>query len=397
MGRGTVKPKSISASSLATASTCLARYKAENMNRGARTGSTFAADIGSAVHGGLETYVKQTQIEKKFPEGWELLLAAYRLSYQEVFRTADYATPEYLDGLNLTRRWLDRTDFTGIEVLSVEVKSSKMVPTTQGPIPFNYIWDRCDFFVKPDGTRVIKIVDYKTVRANISHDDLRRKIQARMYAVFARMQFADLKPDEIWIEFDLLRYERVGVIFTKEQDLESWQWVKTTVETILATDENKPPETIGYGCRWCVRKANCKTLESNVAVQGAMALTDMAEIAERRVILNDAKIAIEYVLGELDATLLKEAERLDLLEYDAGKYTVIASAKATRTVDAQDVVDIVGADVISRYGTFGVTALDKLLKSGTVSDEQAVLLKKTIKKKFGEATVKIASREDFKP
>src|SRR3954467_5007859 len=156
-----MRPKSISASSLNVADLCLARYKAEHIDRG-RGMSGNAASLGTSVHGALEMYVKNCIMETTFPQTINQLLEFFRISYMTYF-SSDLETEEYLDGVQMLKAWHKRTDFSQFTVVSTEVKTSFPVPTTIGPLPFNYIWDRFDQI----GPREYRVVDYKTNRWGI--------------------------------------------------------------------------------------------------------------------------------------------------------------------------------------------------------------------------------------
>ena len=186
-------PRTLSASSLQVWTLCPDRWVAEYMNR-APSFSNSAADVGTAVHGGLEMFVKAFFVDKTHDpvalgrvKQKELLITFYQMSYVQTFGTADMETPEYKDGFQLTMRWFERTDLAAkqmIGVESVELKETIKVPYnhpdgTVKELDFNYIMDRVDQLADT----VWEVVDYKTIRVPLQPDDLEDKLQARAYAL----------------------------------------------------------------------------------------------------------------------------------------------------------------------------------------------------------------------
>jgi hypothetical protein len=105
-------PKSFSASALQVAQTCMARYKAENVDRAARPANA-AADLGTAVHAALEWYVKAVYIDKTKPASLQALLMLYRMQFMVIFDTVDPEAHDwYAEGADMLKVWFARTDFS---------------------------------------------------------------------------------------------------------------------------------------------------------------------------------------------------------------------------------------------------------------------------------------------
>jgi len=179
-----MEPKSLSASSSAVFELCPARFKAENLNRSPDIDND-AASLGTACHEVCELWVAdghyllnlaQSDIERIIGE-------LYEAAYWKVMADRE----RYDEGLALCMKWVERQDWTGRTVLTTEVKKYFEVPTSIGPIPFNYIMDRMDRMDDGD----IEVVDYKTVMAPVQPDDLKKRIQPRAYALAAQIEHPD--------------------------------------------------------------------------------------------------------------------------------------------------------------------------------------------------------------
>lgn len=390
-------PKSLSATALHVAELCLSRYAAEQFYRARGMGSNFAADVGTACHGGLEGYVKITQIEKSQPESLDLLNMFYRKSFMDTFDTLE---PDGMDGydtgLELMEKWYKRTSFEGVEVISCEVKSNFPVSTSQGVIPFNYIWDRFDKI----GPKVFKVEDYKSSAWNIRPEDLRKKIQARAYALAAAIQLKrdGIDYDKIWVEFDMLKFDPVGVVFTRDEITETWHFIKNLVEEkILATPVDKAPEKLNSECRFCVKKNTCKALSRNIAGGGVMGL-DIPQIIDRRYALQNQLAGINAALNELDEVILTTAKGQEVFELESDMNKArIGLTNTQRKVNADQVEMIVGNDIFEEYGakSMAVGQWEKLCKDKRLTDEQKKLLKPTVYKPPGSEKIYVESKSPF--
>lgn len=382
-----MKPETLSASSLNTALGCLRRFEAENILHTPNMNNP-AAMVGTSVHYALEKFVMAVKFEKS--HGWELdkLLAYYDLGYMETFGNGDFESAEYIDGLELTKNWFARTDLTNINVISCEVKSRFKLKTSAGVIPFTYIWDRCDQISETE----IRVVDYKSIRARVTADQLKQKLQARAYALAAQIQFP--KATRIWVQFDLLRHEPVGVVFSKEDNAITYRRLQREAERILATPDGHAPETLNPECGYCVRKAECKTLQKNVDGGGIFSLS-LDDVAERKKQVADQLKGLKILDDSLNSVLLKEAETRDEFEFETERFNIVMTARPTRKVNSQAVMNILGPELTASHGNMTVTSLDKLIKSGTLEDSQVMEIKQYINKTYGEPTPKVMDKPSF--
>jgi hypothetical protein len=387
-------PKSLSASALSTAELCLARYWAENSIYG-RSISGGAAGVGSSVHYGLEHYVKAAYIEKKIEPTLSNLLTYYQMGYMTVFNTAELEGPEYEDGLELTRKWHKRTEING-EVISCEKKDNFAVPfPDKSTVPLNYIFDRLD----RTGPSSYTVVDYKTQRWALSPTDLDAKIQARIYGLAVQIEYPDA--EEIWVKFDLLRHDEVGIRFTREDNKRTWAWLKRAAARIYEFEydpaESRKFETLNPDCKWCVRKTECETVGNNVTAGGIFSITDISEAVNRRANLKYQMDAAKAAIDELDKMFMKEAQTLDQLEFRSDTAKLNIGISSRRAVDADRVEHVVGSEIFRKYGSTSISMsdIDKLLKGDEISPEQKNELKSLIYRKVGEPSVKVSRVSPF--
>lgn len=379
-------PRSLSASALHVAELCLSRYFAENIERG-RGEDNAAASLGSAVHGALEYYVKACHLEKDKPKQPSLTLLEqyYDIAYMSEFKTADTSTEEYADGWEMLKKWWVRTSFEGVEVLSCEVKEFFEVKFPDGTVvPFNYIWDRFDKI----GPAEYKVVDYKTIRWAIKPDDLSTKIQSRFYGLAVQIKHPEA--EKIWVEFDQLRHDPVGMVFTREDNVNTWKYLKRAVQRIYDYNEGLEGETLNTECRWCVRKSTCTKVGKNANVGGVHSFVAIDDVIARRAQLDYQATAAKAALDELDKIILAEAQAKDTLEFmtDSLKCTVGMSSR--RAVDGERVENVIGPELFKKYGNTSITLadVDKLLKGTELSPYEKKELESLIYRKVGEAKVK---------
>lgn len=387
-----MKPRSFSASAFQVAETCLARYQAENILRSERP-SNVAADLGTAVHAALEAYVKAVYIERSKPANVLALLFLYRKAFSEIFETVEPEAHDWFEeGQEMCKLWFNRTDFSDRTVLSCEVKTSFDIKTSIGSIPFNYIWDRFDKL--DDREDEFEVVDYKTIRKNLSPQDLRKKIQARFYGLAAQIQHPEAK--RIWVRFDLLRHESVATVFTKEDNAATWKFAKALAEKIIGTPEPDSvmpdgsiapwPESLNPECGYCVRKASCNALKSNVVGGGLWSLTTMDERINARAAMEFQMKGLKLLTEELDEIILKEASAAETTEFETDLYKAKVGQYSRRSVDAERVEHVIGQDLFLKYGGISLTMANfqKLLKDRAVTAEQLAKLKGLVYNKPGE-------------
>ena len=378
-------PKTLSATSMGVAELCLARWEAEMFHRGKGIQNT-AASLGSAVHGALEMFVLNCVNDNKFPATEKQLLEFFKMSYASTFGSMDFDTLDYADGVDMLKRWIKRTDFSTFTVLSAEVKESFPIQTSVGHIPFNYIWDRYDL-IKPGEYRV---VDYKTNRWGINPADLKKKIQARAYAVAAQIKLKGQPVDRIWVEFDMLRHEGpVGTVFTFEENVAMWNFMKGTAERIIATPEGSAPETLNPECNFCVRKVRCGALRKNLIVGGIGSVASASDAVDLRAALSYQGKAIESALKELDTIILAEAKKRDIASFESEMNELTINVSSRRSVDGDRLSLIIGDALFNKYGGKSITManFDKLLKGTELTDEQKAQVRGLVYSNKGEPRV----------
>lgn len=382
-----MRPKSLSATALKTAGLCLARYKAEHIDYG-RGMSNDAALLGSSVHGALELWVKTCILEPKNDPTLKLLLDYFQLSYVQIYGSSDFKSTDYKDGVKMLKDWFERTDFSLFTVISCERKENFPLPMVfdgvKEEVPFNYIFDRHD---QIDAT-THRIVDYKTNRAPVSPEELRGKVQAKAYGLAMQIKYPDAQ--RIWVEFDMLRHGGpVGTVFTKEDNVATWKFLKSEAQRIADADDSKPlPETINEECGFCVRKANCQAVFRNIKVGGAFSLDPLERVDQRATLYNQKK-AIEAALKELDGIILAEAQAADIIEFDGHFNRQIITARSTRYVDPDMAFHVIGPDLARRYGgsKLSMGAVDALLSGDELTAEQKSQLSGLIRTNKGEPYV----------
>jgi RecB family exonuclease len=365
---GHLRPRTLSASALNVAELCLDRYKAENIDRVPRV-ENDAATLGTVCHAALEGYIKSKMLnpnaDRDGTKDWGLLEMLYHVAFAEHFGDADRKDPRYKDGIAMLKTWLERTDLEKIDVISCEVKTNFPVKTSIGEIPFTYIWDRFDRL----GPYEYKVVDYKTSKFNVSPDDLKNKIQARVYGLAAQIQQPDA--ERIWVEFDMLRHSPVGVVFTREDNKETWKFIKRMAERIIK--EEKPEPTLNDECRFCVKRLGCEAASSNANAGGLISLDYMnnGELSNLRAEIDFQIKALKQNLGDVDSHLLSRARSEEVLSIDGDQASAEVKIRRSRSVDADRVRRTVGEEKFLQYGGVGLTisAFDNMMKDASIPEE----------------------------
>jgi PD-(D/E)XK nuclease superfamily len=378
-------PKTLSATSMSVAELCMARWEAEMFHRGKGQQNT-AASLGSSVHGALELFVIKCVNATEFPATEKQLLEFFKMSYATTFGSMDFDTLDYADGVEMLKRWMKRTDFSTFTVLSAEVKENFPITTSVGNVPFNYIWDRYDQL----GPAEYRVVDYKTNRWGINPADLKKKIQARAYAVAAQIKLKGQQVDRIWVEFDMLRHDGpVGTVFTYEENAAMWKFMKDTAERIIATPEGSAPETLNPECNFCVRKVRCGALRKNLVVGGIGSVASATDAVDLRSALSYQGKAIESAIKELDTMILAEAKKRDLVGFESDMNELTIGVSSRRSVDADRLSLIIGDALFNKYGGKSITManFDKLLKGSELTDEQKAQVRGLVYSNKGEPRV----------
>jgi len=387
-----MKLKTISASSLLTFEECPSRFEAENVNFTPRAGGDGPAKLGTVVHDALKDYVQIVYVDKVREESLPLLLRMFSAHFNTVFNTADQTSDFYRDGTDMCTRWFERTYFDETtEILYLEEKFSIDINTKNGPIPYNFIWDRCDKITK-DGKVIIRVVDYKTIREPLSPEQLHQKLQARMYAFAAAVKFKGIKVDEIWVAFDLLRYDVVETSFSRDDNLATWNYIRDTANKII--DEPSPGrETLGSGCQFCVRNTTCKTLRKNQYGGGVMGLIGNREaLAEAQYELSSQMKGIKAALAQVEAMMVNDGMELEQTEYDTEDWHVVFKSRKTRRYDPVTVRAIVGDDIYATLGSVSVTEVDKLLKGDELDAIQKSRLRSSVSEGISDPKPTVTKR-----
>jgi RecB family exonuclease len=369
-------PPSLSASAVNTFLGCEARYKAEWIDKTPDVGGS-AANLGTTCHAALEEFVKNGQHLDGSP--FRILELIYNKHYGRIFSD----TARHKDGLVMLRRWYDRQDWSERTVLMVEQKMRFELPTSAGPIPFSYIFDRIDQLSNGD----IEVVDYKTNVWTLAPEDLRGKVQAQVYAVAARLMYPDA--ERIWVTFDFLRGDPVGLSFSKEDNRKCWDFLVDTAERVIAADGSR--ERINAECRWCVRRHACNALGKHAVHGGAMSMEDPTKAADRRAELDAIRRAVDEQIAEIDTFIVDYMDKHDLETYATDDVVVSIAPRARRAVDLEKVAEILPPDLVGRYTSLSVTEFDKMLRDPDVTDEMKVELKKTVSRRYGKPSLR------FKP
>ncbi len=361
-------PNSLSATSLETFMSCPARFHAEKILK-TPTPSGDAAMRGSVFHLAAEWFVNKTIIEKVLPWEWDVLETFLYKAYKEIYNSTDTATEMFKDCREMTLRWFNRTDLSGIEVLELENRREFELITSIGVIPFVYIIDRLDKI----GPHSYRVVDYKSIRAFISPEDLRKKIQPRIYALAVQIRYPDA--EEIFVEFDMVRHDTAnpGTKFTREDNAVTWYRLIEEAEKIIAADDSQPlPENINNECMYCVRKSSCDTFLRHEAGGGIYGKTG-DDAARLKLDVQSRLKALRILDEELNSILLTQAEQTDVFEWNVDDINVKIGARKNTKINNARVMEILPPPIAARYTKIGVTDLKALIASGEIGPEKTVI------------------------
>ncbi|AKC02783.1 exonuclease [Gordonia phage GordTnk2] len=385
-----MRPKSgtVSASALAVWDQCPQKWAAQYVDYIPQPQGSTRGNVGTVAHQALELFVQAVFFKKthKWDDVDYLLDLVYE-AFVEIFHKTDMSDEDFIDARKLVRDWHDRTDFTGVEVLSTEQKLR--IPTEVDDILFTYIFDRMDKIINEDGEVELRCVDYKSVSQRWTYDEVQNKLQFRLYALCAMIQYKDLQPAGVWVMADLLRFnETVGVFITREECIETWQMLQSTVELILSTDRENAPYRLGVGCRFCPIAASCPALRRNVDAGGVLAVLD----PEQALLLHaQLKGQIEGLTGLLDhceKVITNYAREEDITSLSAKdelgyEHSVEVLAQGRRKLkNPAAVAQMVGPRIAARIGKFNITDLDKLLKGQELDDNRKQQIQDLLTKEY---------------
>lgn len=375
-------PATLSASAIATFETCEARYYATYIEKG-REISGAPATLGTTVHAWLEWLVVN---------GYHLTmdLKIAMKEFDVMASSAGLDSRQIADAKSMIARWWKYHEENGFnEVLSCEVKETfTLTHPLYDPIPVTYIWDRGDLL--PDGS--IEVVDYKTVGQPIAADNLRTKVQPRVYGVSAAIKYKHLNPPMIWVQYWLLRFGNIGTGFTREDNMATWKYLQDVYGRIKESEGMV--ETINTECKWCVRKAVCDTLHRHSAVGGIMGL-DPRERALKLAETKNKLTALNTLRDELETMVTDDLDNSETLSQQYDGVKIFIKPTARRSVDKERASKVLGPDLMAKWGDIGVGTLDEILKKEELTDEQRLQLKQLIRQNPGaELKVEITTPFD---
>lgn len=343
-------PATLSASSVHVAELCMSRWTVEMFEKSSRF-SNDSALLGTSVHGALENYVREVFLKNTVTPSMSVLEMFYISSYMETFGTSDTDTDAYRDGLGLLKSWYKRSDhLSGVEILSAEKKETFDLKTSSGVIPFTYIFDRLDK-LEDD---VYRVVDYKSSMWNVTPEDLKKKLQPRVYALAVNIMFPNAR--RIFVEFDMLRYDRVGRLFSREENIATWKYLVANAERIIQTShtEGLAAETLNDECRFCIKKTTCKAVESNANAGGIMAL-DLEGMIDKLGLLQAQKRAIDAAAVELESMIVADSKERNWFTMETDQSSASFSSRKRRSIDPEQVAKLVPLPVWQKYGSFSMT------------------------------------------
>lgn len=372
-------PKTFSATSTQAFLECPKMYEAEYLNRTPSPNNSAAA-LGSACHNAFEAFVKEEchLLQTKSAQR-SAMASLYGIAYWELFADGD----RFDEGLKMCHDWVDRMDWSDREVLSTEEKKNFPIKTSVGTIPFTYIMDRVD---KIKSTGEIEVVDYKSISRPISPEELFHKLQARAYGLAAQLEHPDA--ERIRVTFDLLRFEPVSVLFTKEDNRATWKLLHDIGERIVTCDN--PKEVLGDGCTWCIRRDQCDALFANVEAGGTLKYGTLAEAAQRLFEVDNAASALSKHKVALEKIVLDLMRDDEAVEAVAGDFAVSVSISGKRAVDRERVRQLVGDDMLLRWGCSKVGEVDAMLEQETDIDSTTKsLVRQSFRQNYGDPKARV--------
>jgi PD-(D/E)XK nuclease superfamily protein len=389
-----MKPSSLSATAVLAYMQCPSMFNAQYVLR-ARDESGTAAHLGSACHEVFELWVKDGYYRNSYSDK-KLRDSAAKVLWDQAYWALFHDDDRYEEGWKLVVDWLDRQNWTNRMVLSTEERHQYPLPLPDGStVPFTYIMDRLDaLLVQPD---VYEVIDYKSLIKPVQPDQLKGKPQVRIYALMVQIMYPNAKA--IWVTFDMLRYTPVSVKFTRDDNVETWRWLKDMAATIFA-DEPKidnngdqvgiwPAEQIGEGCRYCIRKSVCVTFAKHAEVGGPKAM-DLRGAMEQIVRIDGWMAGAKALREEAAKVVEAELGRLDEPSAIIDGYEVKASISGKRAVDPQVIRGIIGDERFAAWGNITVGNVDKLLKADTtLTDEEKARVRQSMHMSWGNTSITV--------
>lgn len=368
-----MKFRSVSPTALAVAKACTSRWYSENVI-GGRGFQTTAADLGTVCHSALEYYVKTAVLAGSLPATEKTLLDFFQMHYLKMFKDHDFELPQYSQGIKMMKDWFKRNQsWEKFEVISLEQKKTIMVPTSIGEIPCNFIIDRLDRV----NEKTMRVIDYKSWRKRLYPEDVKRTVQAKLYAVATKILYPEI--ERVHVVYDQLRYTPVGVYFTKKDLEDAWKFLCREVQKLVDLEESDIRETINPECTFCVKKNNCGAFRKHVTAGGVMSLS-MPELLERGAEILNAKKMLDSAYEELEQLLgVKISNDEDQeMEHTTSEGVVIhASMSPTYSswVKQEETRELVGAKIFLRHATLSTAGHTAMLGDPELTEEQVKELK----------------------
>lgn len=408
-----MRPKTISASSLANAQDCLSKFAAVNLDFVPEVGRKEPAWMGSTIHHVCQWFVYFVWIKKSHDwDDMELFMRLYDEGYAIHFKTCDTRSKWYDEGLELALAWRERTDLSDVEVLSVEEKRRTPIPSAKydktksadqnwadnnaAVVPLSYIWDRADWYVHPiTGLTHVRVVDYKSQYLNLTENQVKAKLQCQIYAMVAMIYFKDRKPDVIEVELDMLRYGPVNARFTPEQCVRTWNDLRKELQRILDTSvsQAKRMRTLGPGCRYCPIAPTCDRLKSNIDGGGLMSLS-LEETVQMRADLEAQMKTSKVLIEQADLMIAAEAIELDVLEFVVGQWEIELKSTSRSSLPQGEARLVLGDELYANMAPITMAKFKQLMKSDTIlTEEQKIALSSIVDKTFGDPKVKVTARD----
>ena len=378
----------------------MVRWKAEYIDRAANM-SNDAADVGTACHAALETFVKQMFIDKVLgdiarTQQKEILVGLYQVGFVQTFGHTDFDSDVYKDGLELVEKWFKRTDLAKksmLHVESVELKETIEVPYylpdgTRQYLKFNYIMDRVDQIEET----VWEVVDYKSIRVPLQPQDLENKIQARAYAL--AIQIKHPEATRVIVTFDQLRWEPISFTFTRDDNIAFWKFLCNETQRIVNTSETEIRPKLNPECGFCVKKFTCKLMQSNVAAGGIHSLS-IEQAVDTVAQLQAQMKANKRMIEDLEEQIMRHAAEAQTLEWvtDDGAYEVEIASGRKRVFPADRAAKIMGPELFAQMGNMTLGNLEKIIKDESLDAGMRQELKDLISFTQGNLGVKIKPKK----
>lgn len=378
----------VSASSLLIWNECPQKWAAQYVDYMPQPRGSTRGAVGTVVHEAAEKFVVAVYFDKT--HDWsdkKYFLELHHQAFMNEFKTADSSMEEYEDSRKLALDWWDRTDLSDVEVVSTEKKTR--TPTQVDDILLTYIFDRCDLVPGPNGEKAIRVVDYKSVSQRWGNDEVENKLQFRLYAMCALIEFKHLEPEGVWVVADLLRFnETVGVYITREDCIATWKELQETVQLILDTPREKAEYRLGTGCRFCPIQLGCPKLREHVDAGGILGIKDEKEALLLYNQLKGKAEGLASLMSHCEKVITDYARESEVTKIsatsDTGQtYTVDITAQGRRKVtNPSAVAKIVGPKIAARIGKFNMTDLDKLIKGDELTPQQKAEIQGVIDKEW---------------